>query len=165
MNRILGHVIFSELVLALLVGCESYKPFTSEQGPPPTLKRAAILEEPNSREKSKRARDIASALQKRGIDAVIVAPGEPVPRDVDGYFTYTDKWEWDLTMYLSDMQIELHDAQTSRLIASARYKQSWIHRYPDPIEIVDNLVGQILGEPQPKSRHEGPQQNSELIQQ
>jgi hypothetical protein len=119
--------------------------------------------EPNSKEKRRRAEDIATVLRKRGIDSVIVLPGEPVPRDVDGYFTYNDKWEWDLTMYLADLEIELHDTQTSTLIASARYKQSWVHRYPNPIDIVDNLVGQILGEPPPKPSREETHGSKELI--
>jgi hypothetical protein len=163
MKRIIGCAISCALILVVFAGCETYKPYASPGTPPPKLTRAAILMEPNSKEKAKRAEDIATVLQKRGIEAVIVPPGEPVPRDVDGYFTYNDKWEWDLTMYLADMQIELHDTQTSRLIASARYKQSWVHRYPDPIEIVDNLVGQILGEPLPKPSHEAPHESSELI--
>src|SRR5258706_6298668 len=129
MKRIIVCVACNVLILVMFAGCETYKPYTSPGATPPKLTRAAIIMEPNSKEKRRRADDIAAVLRKRGIDAVIVQPGEPVPKDVDGYFTYTDRWEWDLTMYLSDLQIELHDTQTSALIASARYQQSWVHRY------------------------------------
>jgi hypothetical protein len=160
-----GNVCTIGTILAViaLAGCETYKPYTNPASPPPKLKHAAVMVVPNSKEKRRRANDIADVLQKRGIEPVIVEPGDPVPRDVDGYFTYTDKWEWDLTMYLADMEIELHETQTSRLISSARYKQGWVHRYPDPIEIVDNLVGQILGEPPKPPRRANAPENSELI--
>ena len=137
----------------VLLGCETYKPFTSPGVPLPQLKRVAIMVVPGSKEKQKRANDIANVLAKREIDSVMVPAGDPVPKDVDGYFTYTDNWQWDLTMYLAELEIELHEPQTARLIASAKYKQSWLHRYPTPIDIADNLVGQILGEAPKASGH------------
>jgi len=145
-----------------LTGCETYKPYNSSETPP-RLTRAAIMVPPNSKEKMRRAGDIMSVLQKRGIEAIIVPPGDEPPKDVDGYFTYTDNWQWDLTMYLAELEIELHNAQTGRLIASARYKQGFVHRYPDPIEIVDNLVGQILGEPPKVSKPAEKPQNHDML--
>ena len=95
MKRIVGCVACNVLVLAMFAGCETYKPYTSPGATPPKLTRAAVMMEPNSKEKRRRADDIAAVLRKRGIEAVIVQPGEPVPKDVDGYFTYTDRWEWE----------------------------------------------------------------------
>jgi hypothetical protein len=165
MNTRIARILSLTATGLVLASCETYKPYTTRPSAP-KLKRAAVLVVPDSKEKRRRANDIAEVLEKRGIPCTIVEPGQPVPRDVDGYFTYTSRWAWDLTMYLAEMQIELHDTQTSALVSSARYKQGWIHRYPTPIDVVDNLVGQILGEPirppdQPRRKDE--QQNRELI--
>ena len=164
MNGRIGRAVGVMLLGVFLAGCETYKPYTNPGVPLPTLKRVAVMTTPNSKEKARRADDIAKVLEKRGIEAVVVPPGDAPPKDVDGYFTYTDNWQWDLTMYLAELQIELREVQTGRLLASASYKQSYVHRYPNPIDIVDNLIGQILGEPPKKqARDAQAPENRDLI--
>ena len=151
------------LAVITLAGCETYKPYTNPASPAPKLTRVAIMTNPSSKEKRRIAGDIADVLDKRGIHSVIIAPGDAPPKDVDGYFTYSDNWAWDMTMYLAVLEIELHDTQSGKLIASARYKQGLLHRYPSPTEIADKLIGQILGEPPQPSRRTAAAENTELI--
>ena len=146
MNRTIGCAAGVMFLSIALTGCETYKP-TRSSTPLPVLKRAGIQVEPNSNEKKKRADDIATALRIRGIEPILVQPGQPIPKDVDGYFTYNTKWEWDLTMYLDEMRISLHEPGTSRSISSARYTQGWIHRYPEPLEVVEKLISLVLEDP------------------
>jgi hypothetical protein len=134
-------------------GCETYHPaYTAPGFMPTTLKKVAVMDNPLSKAKRHIDTDVANVLLRRGIEAVIVPAGTPPPTDIDGYFTYSDKWEWDMTMYLSKLEIQLHDAHTGAVLASASYEQGAIHRYPSPTDIADSLVGQILGEPPPKQR-------------
>jgi len=147
----------------VFTGCETYKPaYTAPGFVPSSLKKVAVLNNPVSKAKRHIDVDVVNVLLRRGIEAVIVPAGEAPPADVDGYFTYSDKWEWDMTMYLAQLEIQLHDSHTGAVLASASYEQSVLHRYPSPTDIADALVGQILGEP-PRKSHErtGDSENGE----
>ena len=120
MNRTIFRTAGSILAGIVLTGCETYKPYSNPAAPLPTLKWVAIVMPLNSKEKRRRADDISNVLAKRGIEAVIVPESDPIPKDVDGYFTYTDSWQWDLTMYLADIEIKLHDAQTGKVLREAK---------------------------------------------
>ena|ERR1700693_2199031 len=134
-------------------GCETYHPaYTAPNFVPSSLKKVAVLNNPLSKAKRHIDTDVANVLLHRGIEAVLIPAGAPPPPDIDGYFTYSDKWEWDMTMYLAQLEIQLHDSHTGAVLASASYEQSVLYRYPSPTDIADALVGQILGEPPRKSR-------------
>jgi len=142
-------LIFSGLVFA---GCETYKPaYIAPEFVPSSLKKVAVVNNPLSKEKRHVDVDIANVLLHRGIEAVLVPADTPPPPDIDGYFTYTDRWAWDMTMYLAKLDIQLHDSHTGAVLASASYQQGPVHRYPSPTDIADALVGQMLGEPPRKS--------------
>jgi hypothetical protein len=151
-----GRMLVLAVVLAglMLTGCETYRPYNSHGFDPSKLQRVAILEDAHSKTAQHIASDIDVALSKRGIYTTIVSDEMGAPKDVDGYFTFESHWQWDLTMYLADLEIELHEPQTARVLASAHYQQGWIHRYPDRSEIVDALIAQIFGEPPPQVRHQ-----------
>lgn len=137
-------IILTSLVLG---GCQTYTQYTSPGAPPPKLTRVAIVINPYSKEKRHIAADIVNVLQTRGIETILVAPGDQPPKDVDGYFTYNDEWQWDVIMYLSAFEIQLHDTSTGKVIASASYKEGAFHGFPSPTVVADRLVGKILGEP------------------
>ena len=147
-----------------LAGCETYTPHAVSPGfDTAKLKHMYVIQNPYSKEKQKRNVDVVAALAKRGIVAQLVQANTPPPPGMDAYITVKDHWTWDVTMYLESMQLELYDAHNGQLLASARYKQGWIHRYPTPDEIVDALVGQLLGEPppaKPAPRTDAPANNS-----
>jgi hypothetical protein len=160
-----GNVCAIGTILAVitLAGCETYKAETAAGRAVPKLRRAAILSNPFSKEKRHIADDIAAVLEKRGIQSVVVPVGEAVPKDVDAYFTYNDRWAWDLTMYLDKLEIQLHETGTGEVLTSAKYRQGAVHRYPSPTDIADNLIGQILGQPPKPPRRADAPENRELI--
>ena len=72
----------------------------------------------------------------------------------DFVVTYIDRWFWDMRTYLIDFRIDVRDAESGRLLATARSYQSSLaamgHTYQDVIRrTVEALV---KGPPAPSSR-------------
>lgn len=59
---------------------------------------------------------IAADLRKRGFKATT----GPQPRNIDALITYNDKWMWDITMYLLQLDIALRDPKTRGIVGSAK---------------------------------------------
>ena len=62
---------------------------------------------------------IASVLRRRGLDVATDASAQ-----TDYVVSYIDRWYWDMRMYLIDLRIDVRDARTNQLVASARSYQS-----------------------------------------
>lgn len=75
---------------------------------------------------------------------------ERKPRDADVYVTFTDRWSWDLTMYLESLDIAIYLNQTDELIASGGFRNSLLHSFPDPEETAAEVVGSIFEDLRPK---------------
>lgn len=61
----------------------------------------------------------------------------------DAFVTYRDKWMWDITMYLLELTITLHDPRTDVGVASGNSYHTSLTR-KSPKEMVDEVVGNIL---------------------
>ncbi len=92
----------------------------------------------------------------RGIEAVIAAelnamgktatsgvdPKPPFP--VDAVVTYQDKWMWDITMYMLELNIDLRDPETNYKFATGRsYRTSLARKSPE--EMAAEVLGKIFG--------------------
>ena len=87
---------------------------------------------------------IAVELRKRGFQ---VTSGYPTDRPdrFDVLVQYTDKWQWDMTMYLINLQIDMRNPETNALLATGSSYQTSMVRKP-PEEVVAKIVAGILEE-------------------
>ena len=63
--------------------------------------------------------DIVSELQLMGYRATTGSAESP-PGRVDGVITYTDKWMWDISMYLLSLDVQLQEPASDAALASAK---------------------------------------------
>ena len=74
---------------------------------------------------------IASKLNEFGFQAT----SGPSPRPghaVDTIVTYKDRWMWDITMYLLEIDIEFHDPESDFVFASGKsYRTSLVRKPPE----------------------------------
>ena len=61
----------------------------------------------------------------------------------DMFVTYRDRWMWDLTMYLLELTVSLHDPKTDVAVASGNSLHTSLTR-KSPKEMVDEVVDNIL---------------------
>lgn len=63
--------------------------------------------------------EIATSLQEMGYRATTGSAHSP-PGRVDAVFTYTDKWKWDMTMYMISLDIQLREPASDTTLATAK---------------------------------------------
>ena len=61
----------------------------------------------------------------------------------DAFVTYHDRWMWDITMYLLELTVTLHDPRTNVGVASGNSFHTSLTR-KTPQEMVDEVVDNIL---------------------
>jgi len=87
---------------------------------------------------------IANALNKRGKTATAV-DSRPDKVEAEAVVTYQDKWMWDITMYMIELTIEIHDPLTDYVLATGvSYRTSLARTSPE--EMVEEVIGEIFGE-------------------
>jgi hypothetical protein len=88
---------------------------------------------------------IASQLNDFGYQAtsgVNALPTQPV----DAIVTYTDRWMWDITMYMLELNIEFRDPDTNYVFASGNsYRTSLVRKPPE--HMIEEVLRKILGMP------------------
>lgn len=42
------------------------------------------------------------------------------PGDIDGLVTYQDRWRWDITMYMLQLEVQVRDPKTQAVVASGK---------------------------------------------
>ena len=83
---------------------------------------------------------IADNLRSKGI-AVTTEPEVP-PGNTDATVTYTDKWMWDITMYLLELTIIIRDPRTDFPLATGNSYHTSLARL-SPKEMVDEVISNI----------------------
>jgi len=86
---------------------------------------------------------IEAALARHNLKVDIGAIGN-MPKDVSFYVTYEDGWNWDVTVYLSSLNVRFIDNMTGQLIASGAFKNNPVFEtFPNPrtktFEIIDGI--------------------------
>jgi len=66
---------------------------------------------------------------------------------VDAIVTYQDRWAWDITMYMIRLNVQIRDAQTGAIVASAESMRPSLERR-DPPEMVKDVLQAALKRPQ-----------------
>ncbi len=65
------------------------------------------------------------------------------PQKVDAIIEYQDKWMWDITMYMLELNVDFRDPETNYKFASARsYRTSLARKSPE--EMVEEVLNEIF---------------------
>jgi hypothetical protein len=73
------------------------------------------------------AEDIAAELQRMGFRATSGSAQSP-PGRVDAVVSYTDRWIWDMTMYMLSLDIQLREPGSDAILATAKTVRSSLIR-------------------------------------
>ncbi|QJR11153.1 hypothetical protein DSM104443_02225 [Usitatibacter rugosus] len=82
---------------------------------------------------------IADKFRSRGL-TVSTGPGKV--EGVDAIVTYTDKWMWDITMYMLELTVTVRDPKTDFPLATGNSYHTSLTR-KTPKEMVDEVVDNI----------------------
>jgi len=63
---------------------------------------------------------IARELRRLGYDAAN-GPMTMMPDGTDAVVSYVDRWTWDFSSYMIELDIEVSDPRTSKILATLRY--------------------------------------------
>jgi hypothetical protein len=88
---------------------------------------------------------IAKKLASKGYE-VSTGPELPAPYKADVAVTYTDKWMWDITMYMLELTINFRDPKSNFPIATGNSFHTSLTR-KSPEEMVDEVLTNILAAP------------------
>ena len=66
-----------------------------------------------------------------------------IPAGVDAVVTYQDKWMWDITMYMIELNIQLRQPKTNMAIATGHSLRTSLVRKSPP-EMVEEVLSQIF---------------------
>jgi hypothetical protein len=88
---------------------------------------------------------IAKKLESKGY-TVTTGPALPPPYKADVAVTYTDRWMWDITMYMIELTINLRDPKSDFPIATGNSFHTSLTR-KSPEEMVDEVLSNILAAP------------------
>jgi hypothetical protein len=85
---------------------------------------------------------IADRLNLLGIQAT---SGEKAntPKEVDAVLTYQDKWMWDITMYMIELNVQLRNPSTDMTFASGHTLRTSLARKSPP-DLIDEVLTEIF---------------------
>lgn len=97
------------------------------------------------------------AADGRGIDKVIAeqltamgftathGKAEETPKDVDAVVTYQDRWMWDFTMYMIELNVQVRAPQTQMTLASGKSFRPSLQRR-SPAEMAKEVLTSIFAQ-------------------
>lgn len=100
---------------------------------------------------------IANKLNEFGFHASYGANSKP-REPVDAIVTYKDRWMWDITMYLLQIDIHFHDPESDFVFASGNsYRTSLVRKSPEYMvdEILRDLFSGKIELPERKEEDKG----------
>jgi len=90
---------------------------------------------------------IADELRQMGYSATHGTTQAP-PKRVDAVVTYTDRWMWDITMYMLSLDVQLREPGSDMTLASAKTVRSSLVRKSEP-EMARETLAKVLGKEPP----------------
>jgi hypothetical protein len=66
-----------------------------------------------------------------------------IPADVDAIVTYQDKWMWDITMYMIELNVQLRNPKTEIAIATGHSFRTSLAR-KSPAGMVEEVLNEIF---------------------
>jgi len=85
---------------------------------------------------------LAKQLNAKGYHATYGAPAGK-PADADAILRYNDKWMWDITMYLLQLDLKLHDANSGLLLAEASSYRPSMERKEPSFMVSESLAAML----------------------
>jgi hypothetical protein len=107
-----------------------------------TLKKFYVRQQP--RDKRGLEKIIASKLNEFGLQATSGRDPKP-PGPVDALVTYKDRWMWDITMYMLEINIEFRNPETEYMFANGKSYRTSLVREPPEVMIDEALRDMFAG--------------------
>lgn len=85
---------------------------------------------------------LADRLSMMGYQAT-TGEANNVPPDASGVLTYQDKWMWDITMYMLQLDVQLREPKTDIALATAKSYRPSLQR-KSPSDMVEEVLNQLL---------------------
>jgi len=85
---------------------------------------------------------LESAFAGRGLK-VSSGPMASKKKDADLYVEYVDRWNWDITMYMTSLDVTVRDNRNGQFVASGNFHQSLAHSYPNTAQKSREVVDAI----------------------
>jgi len=85
---------------------------------------------------------LKSAFAGKGVSAQAGSMSSK-PASADVYVTFVDRWHWDMAMYLRTLDVSVVDNKSGKEVATAMYRNSALHGYPDAKKTSQELVDLI----------------------
>ena len=134
-------LIFTLLILS---GCSTTQEVMLAKSNP-TKVIQTIARSPGDSDAADMNKNVDDAFAAQGIAVKSVLPPETRKSpDVDAIFVYSDKWQWDLVMYLRALSINIFDAESGDLLISGNWNDSTLHGFRDSREVSRNLVADMI---------------------
>lgn len=70
--------------------------------------------------------------------------GTTTSRGVDALVSYVDVWRWDIVMYMKNLTVKLHDAESGDLLAIGEWSNSPLHGFQDAKQVMETLVSEVM---------------------
>ncbi len=87
-------------------------------------------------------RVIADQLNLMGYQAT-TGEANAVPTDIDATLTYQDKWMWDITMYMIELNVQLREPKTEIALATAKSYRPSLQR-KSPAGMAEEVLSQLF---------------------
>jgi hypothetical protein len=88
---------------------------------------------------------IVRELQRLGYEASS-GPLTMTPTDTEAIVTYEDEWNWDFTLYMIDLSVEVRNARTGQVLADAHYDHPAM-RGKSPAGMVQTTIDPLFQHP------------------
>jgi len=142
-------IMLAGAMLALVSGCANTS-LTSDIDPSADIKSLQtfyVAKLPSD----ERGIDVMIENELNAIGKYATSGSDPKPSSpVDAVVTYEDKWMWDITMYMIELEIDLRDPETNYEFATGRsYRTSLARKKPEEMvtEVLSKIfAGEISGE-------------------
>ena len=135
------HILSLSLFIALATGCASS--LNADRDPlfqPSAVEKFYVVRQPKDQRGIEKL--IAAELSLLGKTAVS-GDTPSNPEHFDALVTYVDKWWWDITTYMMELQVKIHDPRTNYIIANGHsHRTSLVRKSPE--SMVKEVLNKIF---------------------
>lgn len=122
-----------------LIGCATSRNVSSSRTLSAPLRSLKTVYVVNNGGKSNIGENIQDTLVHYGFN-VRSGPDVSTLKDTDLIVRYTDRWRWDLVMYLRSLDVRVYDGATGDLLVSGSWKNSPLHGFYSAETVVTTLL-------------------------
>ncbi|HHM04305.1 MAG TPA: hypothetical protein ENJ19_01000 [Gammaproteobacteria bacterium] len=150
----LNRMVAIALVVAVLSGCAKVLVKADTDPNADLSKLTSFYVRKSETDKRDLAEKIAAQLKKYGY-RVVSAEAAQNRQTADAVVTYVDRWVWDMTTYMLELNVQFRDPDTDFVFASGTSYRTSLARKP-PEYMIEEVLSKMLGRPFPSdSGHSG----------